>query len=234
MTLDNTSRNPNPATAPTSLAYASKNKLKVYTVRLTFRLWNVFISVYVLKTNLILVRYKAYNKDQIGPLIIPCGMNCTVLNNSMLSHKNTPTWNCSSANFHVLPPASLGFYHPPCTVPPGNDITVDSSKATSLASSAGGTTAASLQELVQGTSTVITMLPNTSHVEAVYLGSHADNSDSKTIADEANTPATSTAGCNALLELVQPGTLVVDSSTIDPIASRRINAAAVARVSRQG
>lgn len=80
------------------------------------------------------------------------------------------------------------------------------------------------------------MLPNTSHVEAVYLGNtelaregiEIDSSPSAAAAGGAGRDDTEMGG--GILDWVQPGTLLVDSSTIDPLASRRVNAIAKRKV----
>ena len=67
-----------------------------------------------------------------------------------------------------------------------------------LAGEKGVEAAASGQEAVRGVDAVITMLPSSPHVRAVYLGE---------------------AG---LLAAVAPGTLLIDSSTIDPLTAREV------------
>lgn len=64
----------------------------------------------------------------------------------------------------------------------------------------GAKVADSVEEVVQGADTVITMLPAGVHVRAVYLGDHS--------------------GAAGLLNLVKPGTFLIDSSTIDPESAR--------------
>ena len=64
----------------------------------------------------------------------------------------------------------------------------------------GAVVAASLEEVVNGASIVITMLPAGSHVRAVYLGDHH--------------------GGVGLIKLVSQGTFLIDSSTIDPDSAR--------------
>lgn len=64
----------------------------------------------------------------------------------------------------------------------------------------GAKVADSVEEVVQGADTVITMLPAGVHVRAVYLGDHS--------------------GVVGLLNLVKPGTFLIDSSTIDPESAR--------------
>lgn len=81
------------------------------------------------------------------------------------------------------------------------------------------------------------MLPNTPNVEALYLGNidhplegvKADPRPSAT----AEAAERGTEVGQGLLDLVQPGTLLVDSSTIDPLASRRINAIATSKVNNE-
>jgi len=70
---------------------------------------------------------------------------------------------------------------------------------------AGATAAASAADVARGSELVITMLPSSSHVESVYLGS------------------------GGVLEGVAAGRLCVDMSTIDPSVSRRVAAALAAR-----
>lgn len=91
--------------------------------------------------------------------------------------------------------------------------------------------------MAQGSSSIITMLPNTSHVEAVYLGNpelaregiKIDSSPSAAVAGAGRDDNEMGRG---ILDWVQPGTLLVDSSTIDPLASRRVNAVAKSKVSQ--
>ncbi len=64
----------------------------------------------------------------------------------------------------------------------------------------GAVVAASLEEVVNGASIVITMLPAGTHVRAVYLGDHH--------------------GGVGLVKLVSQGTFLIDSSTIDPDSAR--------------
>ena len=70
---------------------------------------------------------------------------------------------------------------------------------------AGATAAASSAEVARQSELVITMLPSSSHVEAVYLGA------------------------GGVLEGVAGGRLCVDMSTIDPSVSRRVAAALAAK-----
>eukprot|EP00903_Cladosiphon_okamuranus_P020624 g18934.t1 len=116
----------------------------------------------------------------------------------------------------------------------GHDVILldaDLSRAKALAAETGATAIVSLEEMAQACSSVITMLPNTPNVEAVYLG----NVNVPREGDRVDPPLTATAAergmemGRGLLNLVQPGTLLVDSSTIDPLASRRINAIATSK-----
>lgn len=83
------------------------------------------------------------------------------------------------------------------------------------------------------------MLPNTPNVEDVFLGNpthcleeiETDPSRSTTAGPEYLAGAVPAEKKQGLLDLVEPGTLVVDSSTIDPLASRRVNAIAKSKVS---
>lgn len=79
------------------------------------------------------------------------------------------------------------------------------------------------------------MLPNTPNVEAVYLGNpdlsrEGVEIDSSPSAAAAAAVELDTETGRGLLDWVQPGTLLVDSSTIDPLASRRVNAIAKSKV----
>lgn len=86
------------------------------------------------------------------------------------------------------------------------------------------------------------MLPNTPNVEAVYLGNidrpHPHPREGTKV-DPPHPSATAAAAergtevGRGLLNLVQPGTLLVDSSTIDPLASRRMNAIASSKVNNE-
>ena len=69
----------------------------------------------------------------------------------------------------------------------------------------GAVAAASAAEAAKRSDLIVTMLPSSSHVEAVYLGA------------------------GGVLEGVSPGRLCVDMSTIDPAVSRRVAAALQAR-----
>lgn len=69
----------------------------------------------------------------------------------------------------------------------------------------GATVTNSIAEAVQGADMVITMLPAGQHVRSVYLGD------------------------GGLVETAAPGTLLIDSSTIDVDTSREVGAAAVAK-----
>lgn len=62
--------------------------------------------------------------------------------------------------------------------------------------------ASSLEEVVDGASTVITMLPAGSHVRSVYLGDLH--------------------GGVGVMNLVAPNTLLIDCSTIDPDSARLV------------
>ncbi|GAB2649986.1 3-hydroxyisobutyrate dehydrogenase [Vibrio panuliri] len=62
----------------------------------------------------------------------------------------------------------------------------------------GATSASSLQQAVIGADVVITMLPAGQHVQSVYLGP------------------------NGVLESAEEGTLLIDSSTIDPATARQV------------
>jgi 3-hydroxyisobutyrate dehydrogenase len=72
----------------------------------------------------------------------------------------------------------------------------------------GATAAASTADVVRRSDLIVTMLPSSSHVEAVYLGS------------------------GGVLEAVGAGRLCVDMSTIDPSVSRRVAAALTGRQAR--
>src|SRR6267143_5220770 len=78
-------------------------------------------------------------------------------------------------------------------------------EAVRAAAAAGMTAAASAAEAVAGMDLVITMLPSSPHVEAVYTGD------------------------GGVLAAARRGTLCVDMSTIDPAASRRVAGAAAER-----
>ena len=78
-------------------------------------------------------------------------------------------------------------------------------EAVKAAGAAGMRAAASAAEAVAGADVVVTMLPSSPHVEAVYLGD------------------------GGVLAAARRGTLCVDMSTIDPAASRRVAAAAAER-----
>lgn len=124
-------------------------------------------------------------------------------------------------------------------------LTVDRSKIKTLAAETGATAASSLRELAQSSASIITMLPNTPNVEAIYLGNPA-GAVRENARDTSRSPTTEAAmerggevgvggdGGGGLLDFARPGTLVVDSSTIDPLASRRVNAMATRKVSRRG
>lgn len=66
--------------------------------------------------------------------------------------------------------------------------------------SAGAVAAPTVEDAVKGADTVITMLPAGEHVRAVYLGDHS--------------------GGVGLLNMVEDGTFLIDSSTIDPQSAR--------------
>ncbi|MEF1211326.1 NAD(P)-binding domain-containing protein, partial [Vibrio alginolyticus] len=66
----------------------------------------------------------------------------------------------------------------------------------------GAVVASSIEEVVDGASTVITMLPAGSHVRSVYLGDLH--------------------GGVGVLNLVSPSTLMIDCSTIDPDSARLV------------
>ncbi|NOH62645.1 3-hydroxyisobutyrate dehydrogenase [Vibrio sp. RE88] len=66
--------------------------------------------------------------------------------------------------------------------------------------SAGAVAAATVEDAVKGADTVVTMLPAGEHVRAVYLGDHS--------------------GGVGLLNMVEDGTFLIDSSTIDPQSAR--------------
>jgi len=74
--------------------------------------------------------------------------------------------------------------------------------AVKAAAAAGMTAAASAAEAVATADLVVTMLPSSPHVEAVYTGD------------------------GGVLAAARKGTLCVDMSTIDPAVSRRVAAAA--------
>ena len=68
--------------------------------------------------------------------------------------------------------------------------------------SAGATVANSMDECVKGAETVMTMLPAGEHVRAVYLGDHQ--------------------GGVGLLKMIDAGTFLIDSSTIDPASAKLV------------
>ncbi|MCW8329309.1 3-hydroxyisobutyrate dehydrogenase [Photobacterium sp. SDRW27] len=74
--------------------------------------------------------------------------------------------------------------------------------AANLLGAEGAYVAASLEDVVAGADTVITMLPAGEHVRAVYLGDHH--------------------GGVGLLNLVSENTFLIDSSTIDPGSARLV------------
>ncbi|CBN78392.1 3-hydroxyisobutyrate dehydrogenase [Ectocarpus siliculosus] len=121
----------------------------------------------------------------------------------------------------------------------GHDVLlfdVDARKAKAVAADTGATAASSLKEVAQASLFIVTMLPNTSNVEKVYLGGTSHHrregattdgpslSPEKQRVRQAGNGDTETE--QGLLDWVRSGTLVVDSSTIDPLASRRVNAIA--------
>ncbi|CAM9563379.1 unnamed protein product [Pylaiella littoralis] len=117
----------------------------------------------------------------------------------------------------------------------GHDVVlfdVDSSKAQTLAAETGARAVSSAKEMAQGSSSIITMLPNTSNVEAVYLGDPELSREGNEIDSSPSAAAKMVKRRNntemgfGLLDWVRSGTLLVDSSTIDPLASRRVNAIA--------
>ncbi|MGF1727169.1 3-hydroxyisobutyrate dehydrogenase [Photobacterium nomapromontoriensis] len=83
------------------------------------------------------------------------------------------------------------------------DLSQDATKA--LASQ-GANVANSLDEVAKGVDIIITMLPAGEHVRAVYLGDHS--------------------GGIGLLKMVDKGTFLIDSSTIDPDSARLVAAEA--------
>ncbi|MBV8776238.1 MAG: NAD(P)-binding domain-containing protein, partial [Alphaproteobacteria bacterium] len=80
-----------------------------------------------------------------------------------------------------------------------------SADALAKARAADVATAASAAEAVEGAAVVVSMLPASRHVEALYLGD------------------------DGLLARLAPGTLVVDCSTIAPASARKVAGAAAAR-----
>ncbi|KJY91705.1 3-hydroxyisobutyrate dehydrogenase [Vibrio neptunius] len=66
--------------------------------------------------------------------------------------------------------------------------------------SAGAVAAPTVEDAVKGADTVVTMLPAGEHVRAVYLGDHS--------------------GGVGLLNMVEDGTFLIDSSTVDPESAR--------------
>jgi 3-hydroxyisobutyrate dehydrogenase len=79
-----------------------------------------------------------------------------------------------------------------------------SQEATANLTGAGGTACAAARDTVSGADVVVTMLPAGRHVEAVYLGE------------------------DGLIAAAEPGTLFIDSSTIDVATTRKVAAAAQA------
>ena len=78
-------------------------------------------------------------------------------------------------------------------------------EALKAATAAGMTAAATVAEAVVGADMVVSMLPSSPHVEAVYGGD------------------------GGVLSAARAGTLCIDMSTVDPAASRRVAAAAAER-----
>ncbi|MBY5946475.1 3-hydroxyisobutyrate dehydrogenase [Photobacterium rosenbergii] len=78
---------------------------------------------------------------------------------------------------------------------------INTAAAESLRSE-GAAVANSMEECVKGADTVMTMLPAGEHVRAVYLGDHD--------------------GGIGLLRMVDEGTFLIDSSTIDPASARLV------------
>lgn len=66
------------------------------------------------------------------------------------------------------------------------------------------------------------MLPNAPHVESVYMG----EGNEEPVSPEVEVGRSA----GGLVDLATKGTLLVDSSTIDPLVSRKINAAAADKV----
>lgn len=127
-------------------------------------------------------------------------------------------------------------YVPRC---PFRRATVDSVRARTLAAETGSTAASSLEEVAQTSNSIITMLPDTPNVEDILLG-FSENHLKEVGTDPPRRAAAgrkelgdSKEAKRGLLDLVEPGTLVVDSSTIDPLASRRMNAIAKSKVNWQ-
>ncbi|MEZ8826062.1 3-hydroxyisobutyrate dehydrogenase [Vibrio amylolyticus] len=82
-----------------------------------------------------------------------------------------------------------------------NVFDLNKSAAEALAAD-GATVSDSIEQVIQDTDTVITMLPAGDHVRAVYLGDHD--------------------GGKGLINLVSAGTFLIDSSTIDPESARLV------------
>lgn len=105
------------------------------------------------------------------------------------------------------------------------------SKATALADATGARAASSRREVANNCSSIITMLPNTLHVEDIYLGNKSERSDAATsvggVGPESQEKDQDGEG---LIDLVEEGTLLVDSSTIDPLTSKRIGNMAARKV----
>lgn len=134
-----------------------------------------------------------------------------------------------------LQPSRRALFALPANLPV---ITVDSSKAQTLAAETGARAVSSAKEMAEGSSSIITMLPNTSNVEAVYLGDPELSREGNEIDSSPSAAAEMVKRRNntemgfGLLDWVRSGTLLVDSSTIDPLASRRVNAIAKSKVRR--
>nr|CAB3252808.1 3-hydroxyisobutyrate dehydrogenase, mitochondrial-like [Phallusia mammillata] len=77
--------------------------------------------------------------------------------------------------------------------------------ATKAIADAGAEIASTPSAVAQKASQIITMLPNSSHVEEVYMGK------------------------NGILESVQDGSILIDSSTIHPASSKKVAEAAAAK-----
>lgn len=114
--------------------------------------------------------------------------------------------------------------------------TADSSRAKTLAAETGATAISSLKDMAQTSACIVTMLPNTPNVEAVYLGNiNLPRVGGKVdpFPKAAAAADRGTENGQGLLDFVKPGTLLVDSSTIDPLASKRINAIATGKVNNE-
>lgn len=143
-----------------------------------------------------------------------------------------------------MPPILMKFStdrQPPSRVDRRLFLPVDESKAAVLAKAVGAQVAPSLPDLATSCTSIITMLPNTPQVEAVYLGnakpSSSTTNDGTRIPSQsaggtaaAKAEAGAMPGAGGLMDWVTEGSLLVDSSTIDPLASKKINAAAAEKV----